>query len=120
MKSTPQAAVRERFESKEALVDAILAADMLRPSDDESGEELKARLIKAPNSKLLRLHGQQTKVQTDFGGRDALVDALCKLKFEGRKVEEAWRDRVAGWSNGKLLDLHGSLSKRAKRTANRS
>ena len=117
MKSTPQAAVRERFESKEALVDAIVAADLLRPSDDETGDELKARLIKAPNSKLLRLHRQQAAVQSGFGGRDALVDALCKLKFEGRKVEEAWRDRVAGWSNGKLLDLHGSLSKRSKRAA---
>lgn len=116
MKKAPLSEVRERFESKEALVDAILASGMLAEADEAGQDELKSRLLKVPSSKLLRLQGQVAAVRDRFGGRDALIDALCGLKFAGRKVEDGWRAKAAGWSSGKLLDLHTSLARRAART----
>jgi hypothetical protein len=117
MNNTPQAVVRERFESKEALVDHLIGTGLVQTGEDESNDELKSRLIKTPNKKLLRLHGQIGDVTNRFGGRDGLIDALCKLKFQGRKLEDGWRTKLSGWSNGKLLDLHISLSKRSSKAS---
>jgi len=111
MKSSPLQTVRERFETKEALAEELAGA--LERREDESKEELKSRLLKTPNRKLLKLHAQTTDIDTRFGGRDALLDAVCSLKFGERKVEEAWRSKASNWSNGRLLDLHSGLQKRA-------
>lgn len=113
MKKNPLTTVRDRFETKEALVDELIGTGLLRRVEDESDAELKSRLLKSPNTKLLRLHGQTGEVSSRFGDRAGLLDALCKLKFQGRKVEDAWREKASGWSNGRLLDLHGSLAKKA-------
>lgn len=115
MKKPPLAEVKERFESKGALLDSLLA--LLEQPEDETRDEWKARLLVAPNSKLLRLHRNATAVRERFGSRDALLGAVCALKFAGGKVEVAWRDKAARWSDGRLLDLHGRLEKTAKRAA---
>jgi hypothetical protein len=117
MKKNPLTTVRDRYDSTEALVDELIGTGLVQSAEDESNDELKSRLLKSPNSKLLRLHGQLSEVNSRFGGRDGLLDALCKAKFQGRKVEDAWREKASGWSNGRLLDLHGSLSKPASNAA---
>ena len=117
MKKNPLNLVRERFESKEALVDELIGTGLLQKAEDESADELKSRLLKSPNAKLLRLHSQLGEVSSRFGGRDGLLDALCKLKFEGRKIEDAWRNKASGWSNGRLLDLHVSLAKKSPKSS---
>ncbi len=114
MKKPPLAEVNERFQSKEALVDELVKT--LEAPGDESRDEWKARLVVAPNSKLLRLYDNATEVNERFGDREQLLDAVCKLKFAGRQVEDAWRTKAASWSDGRLLDLHRSLA-RAARTA---
>ena len=113
MKKTPKDEVKDRFETKEALVDELMG--LLESDEDEPRDEWKARLLKAPSSKLLRLHRRGTEVQERFGGRGELLDALCALKFAGRQVEEGWRAKAAGWSDGRLLDLHRGEECRARR-----
>ena len=108
MNKSPLTQVNERFESKQSLVDEL--TKMLSEPEDETRDEWKSRLLKTPNAKLLRLHRQATDIEQRFGDREALLDSLCSLKFAGRAVEDAWRTKASGWSNGRLLDLHGSLA----------
>jgi len=111
----PLVTVKERFGTKEALVNEL--AGMVKLPDDEAQDDWKARLRTASNSKLLRLHARATEVTERFGGREALLDAVCKLKFGTGKVEDAWREKASGWSDGRLLDVHRGLDLRAKRAA---
>ena len=113
MKKPPLAEVKERFESKEALVDVLVKT--LELPEDESRDEWKARLLVAPNSKLLRLHDNATEVSNRFGDREALLDAICELKFAGSRVEDTWQAKVTTWSDGQLLDLHRSLTRASRK-----
>ncbi|HOU91459.1 MAG TPA: hypothetical protein PLU22_10475, partial [Polyangiaceae bacterium] len=67
MKKTPLAEVKERFETKEKLVEAVehLATDELWI---DRYNEIKG-LMSVSNQKLLRLHAILTEVKASFGTR---------------------------------------------------
>lgn len=109
MKKTPLQEVKERFGSKEELVKAL--APMLVRKPDESETEHQERLATVPNKKLLHLHRVQTELQSRFTNREGLVDAICKLEFGEKKVDQDYRTKLLGLSNAGLLDRHRALSR---------
>jgi hypothetical protein len=116
MKKSPLAQVKERFGSKEKLVDAVrsLANDDLwidRTAEDD-GLEL------VSNKKLLHLHDVLTQVKERFGSRDKLIAAI--LEAERRQKDEGFKARLEGYSTPRLLDFHEAATVRAKRRANKA
>jgi hypothetical protein len=113
MKKSPVAVVKESFQSKDKLVEAVqklATADLWldRVSADKG-------LAKVSNQKLLKLHAALTDAKQRFGTRDKLISAILELKK---------RTKDAGYSAGlkkqalpQLLDLHASAERAGKRAA---
>jgi hypothetical protein len=113
MKKSPVAVVKESFQSKDKLVEAVqklATADLWldRVSADKG-------LAKVSNQKLLKLHAVLTDAKQRFGTRDKLISAILELKK---------RTKDAGYSAGlkkqplpQLLDLHASAERAGKRAA---
>lgn len=109
MKKSPVSAVKEQFQSKEKLVEAV---QKLATSDlwlDRVNS--KKGLARVSNQKLLRLQAQLTDAQSRFGSRAKLIDAI--LELEKRVKDAGYKTRLEGYSLPRLLDQHGSLSKKA-------
>ncbi|MCA9599664.1 MAG: hypothetical protein KC776_40425 [Myxococcales bacterium] len=111
MKKTPLAVVKERFESKEKLVEAVqnLATEELwldRVNDDKG-------LARVSNEKLLRLHDVLSTVKKDFGSRDKLIGSI--LELEKRTKDEGYKTRLQRYPTPRLLDLHRAVSRRTKK-----
>ncbi len=109
MKKTPLSVVKERFESKEKLVEAVqkLATEELwldRVNDDKG-------LERVSNQKLLRLHDVLSTVKKDFGSRAKLVGKI--LEIEKRTKDEGYKTRLERFPTPRLLDHYRSVSKRA-------
>jgi len=111
MKKSPVSLVEERFESKDKLVQAIgklatedLWIDRVNPVKG---------LSRVPNSKLIRLHDLLTDVKSRFGSRGKLIDGI--LELEKRAKDPGYKTRLEGYALPRLMDLHGSLSKRLNR-----
>ncbi len=109
MKKTPLQQVKEQFESKEKLIDAVkkLATDELwldRVNDTKG-------LEKVSNAKLLRLHSVLETVKKDFGSRAKLIASIAEL--EKRTKDEAFQTRLEGHSLPRLLDEQRAAAKRA-------
>jgi hypothetical protein len=111
MKKTPLSAAKERFTSKEKLVEAVqkLATDDLW-LDRVNGAKGLARVS---NAKLLRLHDILTSVKKDFGTRGKLIDAI--LTLEKRSKDAGYKTRLEAYPLPRLVDLHGSVARRARR-----
>jgi hypothetical protein len=111
MKKTPLSAAKERFSSKDKLVEAVqkLATNDLW-LDRVNGSKGLARVS---NAKLLRLHDVLTKVSKDFGSRGKLIDAI--LVVEKRTKDAGYKTRLEGYPLPRLVDLHAAASRRAKR-----
>lgn len=112
MKKTPLQIVKERFESKEKLVEAVskLTQDeslFLDRLNDEKGLE------KVSNAKLLKLHDVLTSVKESFGSRDKLIGAI--LELEKRAKDEGYKSRLESKPTPALLDMHTSAARRAKK-----
>ncbi len=109
MKASPLTVVKERFGSKDKLVDAVrdLATDELWIDrvDEDKGLE------RVSNKKLLHLHEVLSEVKSQFGSRAKLIDAICEL--EKRTKDEGYRDRLGRWSTPRLFDWYKSAKKRA-------
>ena len=109
MKASPLTLVKERFGSKDKLVDAVrdLATDELWIDrvDEDKGLE------RVSNKKLLHLHAVLSEVKSQFGSRAKLIDAICEL--EKRSKDEGYRDRLGRWSTPRLFDWYKSAKKRA-------
>jgi hypothetical protein len=108
MKLSPLAQVKERFGSKEALVEAIekLATDELfldRVNEDKG-------LDSVSNKKLLHLHDVLTQVKEEFGSRDKLIDAICEVE---KRKDEGYRTRLGRWPTPRLYDWYRAAKKRA-------
>ncbi len=108
MKASPLAQVKDRFGSKEQLVEALkdLATDELWIDriDEDKGLE------RVSNNKLLRLHGVLTEVKEQFGSRSKLIDAICEAE---KRKDEGYRDRLGRWPTPRLYDWYKSAKKRA-------
>ena len=90
MKKSPVAVVKERFQSKEKLVEAVqklASADLWldRVSADKG-------LAKVSNTKLLRLHAALSRAKEQFGSRDGLITALLNLGKRGK--DEGYKARL--------------------------
>jgi len=110
MKKAPLSSVKEGFESKEKLVAAVqkLATSELWLDRVSSAKGLG----RVSNAKLLRLHGVLTDAQKRFGSRDKLISAIIELAR--RTKDKDYATSLGTYPLPRLLDLHGSLEKRAK------
>jgi len=111
MKKSPLASTKERFDSKEKLVQAVqkLATEDLWL---DRVNETKG-LGKVSNQKLLRLHDVLSDAKKRFGSRQKLIDAI--LELAKRSKDQGYATRLGGYPLPRLLDLHGSLSKSQRR-----
>ncbi|HEY8427806.1 MAG TPA: hypothetical protein VIL20_05505 [Sandaracinaceae bacterium] len=109
MKASPLTQVKERFGSKDKLVEAVreLATEELWIDrvDEDKGLE------RVSNKKLLHLHAVLSEVKSQFGSRAKLIDAICEL--EKRTKDEGYRERLRRWPTPRLYDWYKSAKKRA-------
>jgi hypothetical protein len=112
MKKTPLANVKERFESKEKLVAAVQALT----SSDLWVDKLGAKgLSRVSNAKLLKLHDYLADAKARFKSRESLVEAI--LELAKHQKDTGLRSALTAYPLPRLLDLHASLTKTAKRAA---
>lgn len=108
MTASPSAQVKDRFSSKQELVDAVrgLATDELfldRVNEDKG-------LERVSNKKLLHLHAVLTEVKDQFGSRAKLIEAICEAE---KRTDEGYRDRLSRWPTPRLLDWYKAAKRRA-------
>jgi hypothetical protein len=104
MRKAPMAVTKEKYGSKDKLVDELLG--VIKKPGDVSKEDLKKKLKSQSNRKLMRLLERETAVRDQFGGREALVDAILKSRMgKEQKEDKDFRKRLTGLSSGQLLDL---------------
>ncbi len=108
-KQSPLQIVKEKFGSKEKLIESLTG--VLQLDEGESKEELAKRLKYVANAKLLHLSSMAEEVKA-LGGRDALVTKISELK--GQAKDSDFIAKLKTYSNGRLADLHKSLSRKAK------
>ena len=108
MKKSPVSAVKEQFQSKDKLVEAVqkLATSDLWLDRVNSTKGL----ARVSNQKLLRLQAQLTDAKSRFGSRAKLIDSI--LELEKRVKDPGYKTRLEGYSLPRLLDAHGALSKK--------
>jgi hypothetical protein len=113
MATTPLAIVKDRFGSKEKLVKAVEGLT----SKDLWLDRVNADkgLARVSNAKLLRLHDTLEDAKKRFGSRDKLISAICKL--EKREKDDGYKARLGSYPLPRLVDLHDSADKRAKKPA---
>jgi hypothetical protein len=113
MNKSPLKQVQERFESKDKLVAAVkqLAAEELWI---DRTNEIKG-LERVSNAKLLRLHEVLRRTKEEFGSRDKLIEAI--LSAHKRTKDEGYHKRLAQYPLPRLLDLHASAGRRARRAS---
>jgi hypothetical protein len=113
MKS-PLTLVKERFETKAKLVEAVQAfakKDELWLGRTNEGKGLE----RVSNAKLLRLHDVFTEVSSKFGTRAKLIDAI--LTAENRTKDAGFKKRLEAYPVPRLYDAYKSATKRAKAVA---
>jgi hypothetical protein len=113
MKKSPVAVVKERFESKDKLVEAV---QKLATADLWIDRVSSAKgLSKVSNQKLVKLHTALTDAQKRFGSRDKLISAILELKK--RTKDAAYGTSLKNAPLPQLLDLHTSAERASKRAA---
>lgn len=116
MKKSPLAIMKERFGDDRSDAKSKLVAEVRALADaglwiDRVGED--KGLERVSNKKLLRLHATLSRVKSDFGSRDALIDAI--LTHEKRSKDDGYRTRLQGQPTPRLLDHHDAAQRRAAR-----
>jgi len=109
-KKTPLQLVNDVHGGKEKLVDALVG---MLDRGDESKDDFRARLLAAPNSKLLRLHGAMTTIKERFGDTEKLVGSL--LQLQDKSKDNDFRDKLLTRTPVQLVALHREAERRAKR-----
>ncbi len=116
MKKSPVTVVKERFQSKEKLVEAVqklATADLwIERLHADKG------LAKVSNQKLIKLHDVLTDAKQRFGSRDKLISAILELKK--RTKDAAYGAGLKKFALPQLLDLHASVDVAAKRAAKKA
>jgi hypothetical protein len=113
MGKTPLETIKERFNDKAGLVQALrsLISDELwtdRLNTDKG-------LDSVSNKKLLRLHEVLTSVKSQFGSRGKLLDAI--LTGEKRSKDGDYKKGLERLSTPQLFQIFLAGQKRAKRAA---
>jgi hypothetical protein len=113
MKKSPVAVVKDKFQSKDKLVEAVqkLATSDLW-LDRVNGEK---GLAKVSNQKLLKLHTVLTDAQKRFGSRDKLISAI--LELNKRTKDAGYTARIKKFPLPQLLDLHAASERASKKVA---
>jgi hypothetical protein len=113
MKKSPVAVVKERFQNKDKLVEAV---QKLATGDLWLDRVSEAKgLAKVSNQKLLKLHDVLSDAQKRFGSRDKLISAILELKK--RTKDAGYTARLKNFPLPQLLDLHQSAERAGKRAA---
>jgi hypothetical protein len=113
---SPLAIVNETFGAKDKLVDKLVG--LLDRGDDESKDDLRKRLSSAANGKLLHLHQVATVVKEKYGSHDALVNQVAKAL--GRTKDKPFIERLAAYSDARLLDLAKATERQGKKAASKA
>jgi hypothetical protein len=108
---SPLAIVNETFGAKDKLVDKLVG---LLDRGEESKDDLRKRLSSAANTRLLHLHRVATEVKDKWGSHDALVQHVAKAL--GRTKDKPFVERLAAYSDARLVDLAQATLRRSKRT----
>lgn len=113
VKKSPLTRVKEQFGTKEKLVDELVA--MPESIIDRHGDKdaFQDRLLAAANTKLLRLHHVGKTVQTRWGSKEGLVEALLALQNRGK--DSHYRNKLATQTISRLYDRMTSLERTQKR-----
>ncbi len=116
MKKSPVTVVKERFQSKEKLVEAVQKL----ATTDLWVERLHADkgLAKVSNQKLLKLHDALADAKQRFGSRDKLISAILELKT--RSKDAAYGAGLNKFALPQLLDMHASVERASKRAAKKA
>ena len=112
---SPLAIVNETFGAKDKLVDKLVG---LLDRGDESKDDLRKRLSTAANTKLLNLHTVATTVKDKYGSHDALVTQVAKSL--GRSKDKPFVERLAAYSDARLVDLAKASERREKKAATKA
>ncbi|MGD0836575.1 MAG: hypothetical protein ABSB49_08030 [Polyangia bacterium] len=107
---SPLALVNETFGAKDKLVDKLVG---LLDRGDESKDDLRKRLSSAANVKLLHLHTVATVVKEKYGSHEALVESVAKAL--GRSKDKPFVERLAAYSDARLIDLARASERREKK-----
>lgn len=107
MKETPLQTMKRRFGSKEKLVDSLV--DAVKEAGEEAAE-VKDRLLKASNKKLLRLAEVSSTVKDKYGSKDKLAEALGTAM--GRARDNDYVNKLRTYSQAKLLDMMRAAQRR--------
>lgn len=113
MAKSPAQIVKEKFGDKKKLVEAVqkFVGDALWvPRLNES-----KGLAHVSNAKLLRLLDTFTTVESKWGTRAKLIDAVVEAAGKGK--DAGFRTRIEGWPVPRLLDAHTSFARRSQRGA---
>jgi len=111
MKKSPVSLMKEQFQSKEKLVEAV---QQLATADLWIDRVSSAKgLSHVSNQKLLRLHGVLTDAGSRFGSRGKLVDAI--LGLEKRSKDAGYKLRLESYPLPRLIQRHDVLARKAKR-----
>jgi|SRR5688572_5323363 len=110
MKKPPLRLVKDSFQSKEKLVEAVqklATADLwIDRVNSEKG------LARVANGKLVRLHAILTDAKQRFGSRDKLIAAI--LELEKRSKDAGYKARLEQYPLPRLLDAHQVADRKAK------
>ena len=110
MKKPPLRLVKDSFQSKEKLVEAVqklATADLwIDRVNSEKG------LARVANGKLVRLHAILTDAKQRFGSRDKLIAAI--LDLEKRSKDAGYKARLEQYPLPRLLDAHQVADRKAK------
>lgn len=107
--TSPAQTVKARFGEKKKLVDALkpfLGADLWVARDNKD-----KGLSRVSNGKLLRLYETFTAVQSKWGTRGKLIDAI--LDLEGRQKDAGFKSVIETWPVPRLYDRWKSAARRA-------
>lgn len=114
-KPTPLQQVKTRFGSKLELAEKMMK--VLDRFEDESDDEFALRVRTMSNKKLLRLHDLHEKVDSEFGGKTGLIDAIMALRHPTGKPDLQYRAKLERYNITRLFDQHTTLKRRAKKAA---
>lgn len=106
--SSPLAIVKEKFGSKDKLVDKIV--DLLAKDAEESKDDMRKRLLGVANQKLLHLHQVATTTQEKYGSHDKLVEATAGALGVSKDKDQV--AKLGQYSDARLLDIERTARKR--------